>query len=131
MALVKRNSPSKGPEFWTYWITVLLIAGPWGLTHASGFSTPEIVELAPLGDLKIKVTNTTGRTLQGLQVNILDSELSRITKKTTYRFPGQFKSGTERWLVLKTKTQGRAWLGLMEKARLLDQSYARKLWMSS
>jgi len=126
MVLVKRNSLSKVSGFCAYWIMVLLIAGPWGLTHASGFSTPAVIELAPLGDLKIKVSNTTGRPLQGLQVNILAPELAKILKKTTYRFNGQFKSGTERWLVLKTKTQGRAWLGLMEKARLLDQNHTAK-----
>lgn len=97
-----------------------------GLTGASGFSSPKNIELVPFGDIRIKISNTTGYNIQGLQVNILSPELAGLLNKKSYRFPGQFKSGTDRVLVLKTKKQPLQWLNVMDKARNLHQNHTAK-----
>lgn len=105
------------------WLVLLILLAHTGLSEARGFLAPETVELAPLGDLKIKVRNTTGQSIQGIQVKILAPTLAKILGNTTYRFSGQLKSGQERVLVLKTKTNGKLWLKLMEKSRMLAQNH--------
>ena len=94
-----------------------------GLSSASGFSVPTKVELVPLGDLRIKVSNTTGYPIQGLEVKILAPELAALLSKTSYRFPGRLESGKDRVLVVKTTRQPLRWLRVMEKARDLQQNH--------
>jgi hypothetical protein len=125
---VKRISISRSTSAncWQILIVLIGLICQSGLSNASGFFAPKTVELVPLGDLRINISNTTGHTIQNLQVNILAPELAAVLNKTTYRFPGRLESGKDRVLVLKTKKQPFRWLAVMKKARNLHHNHTAK-----